>query len=75
MYEIISSPKLLDETKEHYDVFGGEANLTNAAVDLLDTLAVEIEPELLMKHVVSEYEFETFCCNFSERIYYDKEKH
>lgn len=53
IYEIISSPKFHDEYKDHYDVFSGDVNLTNAAVDLLDTLTVEIEPELLMKHVVS----------------------
>lgn len=53
LYEIIKSPKLQDENKDHYDVFSGDVNLANAAVDLLDTLAVEIEPELLMKHVVS----------------------
>ncbi len=51
LYEIISS-KPQKEISDHYDVFNGDVNVINAAVDLIDTLATEIEPELLLKHMV-----------------------
>lgn len=52
LFDIISSPKPLNDTVDHYDVFNGDVNVINTAVDVLDTLASEIEPELLMKYIV-----------------------
>ena len=53
LFEIISSSRTPDDASDHYDVYNGDVNMINTAVDVLDTLATEIEPELLMKHVVS----------------------
>lgn len=52
LFEIISSAKLQNDSADHYDVYNGDVNMINTAVDVLDTLATEIEPELLMKHIV-----------------------
>lgn len=53
LFEIISSSKTPDDSPDHYDVYNGDVNMINTAVDVLDTLATEIESELLMKHIVS----------------------
>jgi hypothetical protein len=52
LFGIISSAKPQDDATDHYDVYNGDVNMINTAVDVLDTLATEIEPELLMKHIV-----------------------
>lgn len=52
LYEIISSPKSVEEGKDHYDVYDCTSSIVNGAVDLLDTLANEIDPDILMKHMV-----------------------
>lgn len=53
LFDIISSSKPQDDTVDHYDIFNGDVTVINTAVDVLDTLATEIEPDVLMKHVVS----------------------
>lgn len=52
LYQIISSPNSVEEGSDHYDVFDCDSNVVNGAVDLLDTLADEIDPDILMKHMV-----------------------
>lgn len=52
LYEMISTSKPQKENVDHYDVFNGDISVVNSAVDVLDILATEIEPGLIMKHMV-----------------------